>query len=240
VRTTENLSLRLDPEVVRLARRSAELTRQTLREFFEEAIRRYVASVTEPEESRNLLSTMEQALLNRVDQRLKDVVERIAALSAKEALDQAHALQIMKRVLLMQINDNGKTKAAINTAWNEAVERVRSRGRPYPPEVVEGLQAKIAQWEQWATEQTDTLKQTKAALEAAQAEVSKLKKEIEQKERDAAYFLGQNEAQDFAVQREMWVSDQLEKQGMNPLGRKTAADLRRIYTERHGHKEASR
>ncbi len=55
MRTTENLSLRLDPEVIRLARRAAQECRQTLREFFEQALRRHVAAVTKPEEQANLI-----------------------------------------------------------------------------------------------------------------------------------------------------------------------------------------
>lgn len=229
MRNTENLSLRLDPVVVRLARRTAEEYRQTLREFFEEAIRRHVAAVTTPEERVNLLSTVEESLLRRLDERIQDALERIAALSAKEAIDQAQTLQIVKRVLGMQINDNGKWKAAVNRAWEEAVERTRKRGRPFPPEAVEQLRDKIAKWERWAAEQTEALKENKAALEAARAETDRLKQEIQRKEREALLLKGQQEAQDFALQRELWVSDQLEKQGMNPLGRKTAAELRWMY-----------
>lgn len=237
MRTTENLSLRLDPEVVRLAGRTAEEFRQTLREFFEEAIRRHVAAVTTPEERVNLLSTVEEALLRRMDDRIRDALERIVALSAKEAIDQAQTLQIVKRVLGIQINDNGKRKAAVNRAWEEAVERTRKRGRPFPLEAVEQLEDKIAQWERWAGEQTEALKEAEAALRVATVENNRLKREIHDKEREVLFLKGQQEGQDFALQRELWVSEQLEKQGMNPLGRKTAAELRRIYTEEHRMKE---
>lgn len=238
MRNTENLSLRLDPEVVRLARRTAQERRQTLRELFEEAIRRHVAAVTTPEERVNLLSAVEEILLRRLDERLRDALERIVALQAKEAIDQAQTLQIVKRVLGMQVQDNAKWKAAVNRAWEEAVERTRKRGRPFPPEAVEELEEKIAQWQRWAGEQEEALKRTQAALEAATAENNRLKEQIQRGEREAFHLRGQHEAQDFALQRELWVSEQLEKQGLNPLGRKTAAKLRRIYTERHRAKEA--
>lgn len=245
MRNTENLSLRLDPEVVRLARRTAEEFKQTLREFFEDAIRRHAAALTTPEEKQNLLMTLEQSLLRRIDERLHDAIERIAALSAKEATDQAQALQLMKRCLFFLVNDQKAWNMEVNRAWDEAVERVRKRGRPLPPEVVDELMAKITQWERWATDQTEAVKKTKAALEAAQEEninlkrqIQELKQQVQNKERDVAFLSGQHAAQDYALQREMWVSDQLEKQGM--IGRKSAAEFRRIYTERNRETEASR
>lgn len=154
MRNTENLSLRLDPEVVRLARRSAEERRQSLREFFEEAVRRQVTAVTHPEERDNLLSTLELGLLNRIDQRLRDVLERVAALSAKEAIDQAHAVQMLKRVLMLQIDDKAKWKVAVDRAWDEATERVRKRGRMIPSEAVDELQAKAEELEKALAEKS--------------------------------------------------------------------------------------
>lgn len=38
---------------------------------------------------------------------------------------------------------------------------------------------------------------------------------------------------EFSYQREKWVADQLERQGMNPIGRRTAVELRRYYSEQH-------
>lgn len=192
--------------------------------------------MTTPEERTNLLSTVEEGLLRRMDERIRDALERIVALSAKEAIDQAHTLQLVKRVLGIQINDNAKWKAAVNCSWEEAVERTRKRGRPSPPEAVEELMDKIAHWERWALEQTEAMKETKAALEAARTDNNRLSQEIPGKEREAQKLRGRCDAQDYTLQRELWVSEQLEKQGMNLLGRKTAKELRRVYTERHGGK----
>lgn len=233
MRNTENLSLRLDPEVIQLARRSAEETEQTLREFFEGAVRRHVAALTGPEERTNLLSSVEEALLHRIDQRLKDVVERIAALSAKEAIDQAHALQIIKRVLYMQTGDQAKARTAINTAWDEATERVRGRGRPLAAEVAENLEAKLAEREKSVAELKEALQQTKAALQSAQAQNKDLKEQAQKLEEGSRTVHGRAQSMEFELGRERWVSEQLERQGLNPIGRKTAAELRRLYTDQH-------
>jgi hypothetical protein len=231
LRTTENLSLRLDPQVIHLARRTAEEKRQNLREFFEEAVRKYVATLTEPEDRSNLLSSVEEAFLARLQHRLDEVIERFAALSAKEAIDQAHTLQIIKRVLFMQVGDTGKSRTVINTAWDEAVARVQKRGRPVPPEVVDQLQEKVSLAEQRASEAESSLGKVTEDLKKARAEISRLNQVIQEKERSLHLMTGERERLDFEIQRELWVSDRLEKQGMSPLGRRTAADLRAQYTQ---------
>lgn len=231
MRTTENLSLRLDPDLVRLARRSATERELTLREFFEEAIRRHVAALTKPEEQQNLLSAVEQRFLRLMDQRICDMLERVAGLSVKEAIDQAFTVQIVKRLLYMQVGDQNRSKVALDKAWDEAVERVNKRGRPSPPEVVEQLQAKLAQWEQWAKEQKASLSKAQAEKQQAAGEIAKLTREKQELERQLLRLQAQHEQIQAELHREFWVSERLDRQGMNPIGRKSASELRKEYRQ---------
>lgn len=232
MRTTENLSLRLDPEVIRLARRAAQGCRQTLREFFEQALRRHVAAVTKPEEQANLISTVEEALLRQMDKRLNDVLERIAALSAKEALDQAHTLQILKRVLYLQVGDQKKTHIGIDQAWKEAVERVRSRGRPSPPEAVRELDDRLAAAEKKVADQAAELKETRSEAERLREEGSRMRLKLRECEGTVHPLKGRIEDLERLLEREEWVSRQLEAKGGLNFKRKTAAELREEYRRR--------
>jgi hypothetical protein len=232
MRTTENLSLRLDPEVVRLSRRTAEECRQTLREFFEAALRRHVAAVTSPEEQANLLSTVEEAFLKRMDKRLHEVLERVAALSAKEASDQAHTLQIVKRLLFMQVGDQKKTHTAIDQAWKEAVERVRSRGRPYPPEAVKELEDRLAAAEKLAAERAEQLQEAASEAQHAWKEVNKARAESRNGGGEVDRLKKRIQELERLLDRETWVSAQLEDQFWHQTKRKTAAELRQEHFKR--------
>lgn len=229
MRTTENLSLRLDPEVIRLARRAAQECRQTLREFFEQALRRHVAAVTKPEEQANLISTVEEAFLRQMDKRLNDVLELIAALSAKEALDQAHTLQILKRVFYLQVGDQKKTHIGIDQAWKEAVERVRSRGRPSPPEAVRELDAKLTAAEKQVAEQATQLREARSEAERLREEGNRLRLELREHEDTVQTLRRRIVDLEQLLRQEEWVSRQLEAQGGLNFRRKTAAELREEY-----------
>jgi Mg2+ and Co2+ transporter CorA len=228
VRTTENLSLRLDPEVVRLARRTAEERRQTLREFFEDALRRQVTAVTSPEERANLLTTVEDAFLQRLDKRLHDVLERVAALSAKEATDQAHTLQILKRVLFLQIDDQKKTHIVIDQAWKEAVERVRSRGRPFPPEAVKELEDKLAASERLVVEQAEQLEQARLQTERVNQELKRVRSQTGDQDDTVRRLRERVSELERLLKREAWVCEQLQA-GPGFGRRKTANELRQEY-----------
>lgn len=245
MRTTQNLSLRLDPEVDRLARRTAESLKMTLREFYEAAVRYYVTACTTPEERTNLLSSVEAAFLNRLDGRIKDMLERVAALSAKEAMDQAHTLQMMKRVLFGQVKDRNEYKKIAESAWAEAVAKVQKRGRPVPPDVLVELQSKLDEREERLEAKDGEVRQAwdeaKQALEAkrsANQEIITLKNALARVSRELQSLEGalqwqQRERKELELElrRERWVSERLEKQGMNPIGRKTAAELRAQFDQ---------
>ena len=230
MRTTENLSLRLDPEVIRLARRTAAERRATLREFLEEALRRHVAAVTVPEERANLLSAVEEAFLRRLDERLRDVLERITVLSAKEAIDQAFTVQLLKRVLMAQIGD-AKYKDSEERAREEAVARVQKRGRPTAPEVAETLRNKIKEWETFAAGQKARADKLQAEQTTTTSQLAEVQRQLADRDAQAVRLRDQVRDLEGQLGLERWVIERLDKQGLNPIGRRTAAELRHAYTQ---------
>ncbi len=99
LRTTEGFFVRIDAEVARLARATAQERQMPLRELVERALREYISGTTEPERRAAALHAMEQALLGRLDRRLGQHLERVAGLYAREAFDVAQTLDLVKRIL---------------------------------------------------------------------------------------------------------------------------------------------
>ncbi len=150
-------------------------------------------------------------------------------MSAKEALDQAHTLQILKRVLYLQVGDQKKTHIGIDQAWKEAVERVRSRGRPSPPEAVGELAAKLTAAAKQVADQAAQLREARSEAERFCEEANRLRLKLREHEDTVQTLRERVEDLERRLQREEWVSRQLEAQGGLNFRRKTAAEFRDEY-----------
>jgi hypothetical protein len=126
--------VRIDAEVARLARATAEHQKIPLREVTERALKLFIAEVTDPGRRAAALHAMEDALLGRMDRRLGQHYERVAGLYAREAFDIAQMLDLMKRLLWHSIRgDKEMYTKYVDESRTEATRILRQRAEiPLP------------------------------------------------------------------------------------------------------------
>lgn len=137
-RTTETLFLRMDPVLVRAVKDLAKSKDMAISELAEDVLRSYVSDSIDANRRAKLLQATEQALLSRVEERFRRLAPNVQGLYAKEALDVALAVELLKQVAAMGLRDERQLASVIQNARQEAHRRVSSRSTwsgPIPPEV---------------------------------------------------------------------------------------------------------
>lgn len=124
---TEGFFARIDAQVARLARATAEERKMPLRELVEKALRMYINELTEPERRAAALHAMEEALLGRLDRRLGQHLERVSGLYAREAFDLAQTLDLVKRILWHTVRDREMMTTYLNESRTEATKTLQQR-----------------------------------------------------------------------------------------------------------------
>lgn len=164
---TEPFFVRIDGEVARLVRATAEHQKVPLREVTERALKMFIAEVTEPERRAAALHGMEEALLGRMDRRLGQHYERVAGLYAREAYDVAQALELVKRVLWHSIRGDKELYGKhVDETRKEATRILKQRAEiPLPGSNAEEAVKKAQEKAFKLQEQIDHLNQTVKRLE---------------------------------------------------------------------------
>lgn len=186
-RTTETLYLRMDPALVRAVKQLARDRNLTHSELAEEALRSYVSDSTDADHRAKLLQATEEALLARVEGRFNRLASNIQGLYAKEALDIALAVELLKQLLAMGVREERQLSSLINGARQEAHRRVTSRTDwkgPLPPEIEEKL-AKLAQEKAALLERIQQLKEQLSDTEAKRVALLRGQEELREA-RDSA------------------------------------------------------
>lgn len=178
-RTTETLFLRLDPALARTVRDQAKARDRTISALAEEALKAYINDTTSADHRAKLLQATEEALLSRVEQRLNQLLINVRGLYAKEAMDTAQTLELVKQVLALGLRDERQLTSIINGSRQEAHRRISARA-PWPAPIPPEVEAKLA-----------LLENDKAQLTA---QVNQLKKQISTLEGHVeTYRAGQDE-----------------------------------------------
>jgi hypothetical protein len=178
---TEGFFVRIDTEVARLARSTAEERQMPLRELVERALRQHIAEITEPEQRAAALHAMEDALLGRMDRRLGQHFERVAGLYAREAFDVAQTLDLVKRLLTYSARDREILQKHLSESRVEATRHLKQRADwqgGTDPEVEEALKKArelAGQWEAYAKSQ-------EAAKTRLEQENQKLKADLKEQQ----------------------------------------------------------
>jgi len=165
---TEGFFVRIDTEVARLARATAEERKIPLRDLTERALRAYVSEVQEPERRASALHAMEEALLGRLERRLAQHFERVAGLYAREAFDLAVNLDLTKRTMAWVVKDREKITRYLEDARATATRTLRERAA-LPVDAQEAVQ-----------EAREIARSWKAKAEAAQGELDAARTRVEQ------------------------------------------------------------
>lgn len=162
-RTTETLFLRLDPALARTVRDQAKARDTTISALAEEALKAYINDTTGADHRTQLLQVTEEALLTRVEERFNRLLSNVRGLYAKEALDSAQTLELVKQVLALGLRDEKQLATLINGARQEAHKRISARApwsTPIPPEV----EAKLATLEKEKAKLNDAINQQKQQI----------------------------------------------------------------------------
>lgn len=163
-RTTETLFLRVDPALARTVRDHAQAQSITISALAEEALKTYINDRTDANQRTVLLQVTEQALLSRMEERLNRLLSNVRGLYAKEALDTAQALELVKQVLALGIRDQRQLTSILNAARQEAHKRVSARApwsTPSPPEV----EARLTTQEREKAQLTAQIQKLKSYIE---------------------------------------------------------------------------
>jgi len=175
---TEGVFVRIDSEVARLARATAEERQMPLRELVERALRGFISEQYEPERRAAALHAMEEALLGRLDRRLAQHLERIAGLYAREAFDLAVNLDLTKRTLAWVVKDRETILGYLEEAKATATRTLRERA-VLPAEAQEAVQKAREEAKGWQ----GRAKALEAQVEAERARADSMAQELEQERR---------------------------------------------------------
>lgn len=232
-RTTETLFLRLDPALVRTVRELAKSRKLAISALAEEALQVYVSDSTSADHRAKLLQATEEALLARVEARFGSLARNIQGLYAKEAIDAAMGVELLKQVLALGVREDRQLKSVIQNARQEAHRRVSSRSSwtgPVPPEV----EAKLDQVEQEKRKLHEEIYQLKARVgqlegncDAYRRGQEELRSELARERKEGGHQLLQLSQ---AYQRLEWAVQRYEAQGM--LKRKSIQEFLADYDRR--------
>lgn len=175
---TEGFFVRIESEVARLARATAEERKVPLRELTERALRAYIGEVQEPVRRAAALHPMEEALLGRLDRRLAQHLERIAGLYAREAYDLAMVLDLSKKTMAWVVNDRDKIIRYMQEAKAAATRTIKERAA-FPAEAQEAVE-EARQTARTLQGKVETLQ---AQLDAERARADQVTAELEQERR---------------------------------------------------------
>ncbi len=229
-RTTETLFLRVDPEVARLVRRASEERQLGISQLAEKALRQYLAESIAADDRKNLLSAVEEGMINRIDQRINDTLRRVGNLYAREAFDQAEALFLVKVLVSMQVRDERTLENFLGQARKDATERLKTRVGPEADALAKArdrvevllkerdeARASAQAEHQRAAKTEQELTAVKGRLTEANERVRSLEQQVLEERRTATY----------ERQRDEWAATQYEAQGM--LRRKSFQEWRAEY-----------
>lgn len=170
-RTTDTLFLRVDPALARTVRYLAQKEKVSISAWAELALTARVNDSTAGAHRSKLLQATEEALLSRIEARLANLLRNVQGLYAKEALDVAMILELLKGLIAMGLKDKRQVQESLQGARQEAHRRISKRSEfsfPVPPE----LEAKL-----------NTLEQEKqqmiAYIDKQEAEIEHLKGKVE-------------------------------------------------------------
>jgi hypothetical protein len=226
-RNTETLFLRVDPEVARMVRRESEGRQVGISQLAEAALRHYLAETTGEEDRKNFLGSVEEALVKRLEGRVKEFLNRIGDLYAREAFDHAEALFLVKALVSMEARDEKVTERLLTHARKDATARLKQRvevdveGLAQARSQVERLSAELARMKQEVAAQTGRAERAEQQLAAMEEKVGTLNKQLRQ----------QKHMQQYERDRDEWAGQQMENQGM--LRRKTFQEWRVEYQWQH-------
>lgn len=213
---TEGFFVRIDSEVARLARATAEERKMPLRELAERALRAFIGEVQEPERRAAALHPMEEALLGRLDRRLAQHLERVAGLYAREAYDVAMTLDLTKKTMAWVVNDREKIIRYIDDAKTKAARTLKERAA-LPVDAQEAVEE--------AREVARALKGKAEALEAQlsaeRARADNVTRELQQERR----------LRRRAEERITWAMKEFEAQ--RGFGRRPLSDFLEQYDREH-------
>lgn len=231
---TEPFFVRIDSEVARLARATAEDQQMPLREVTERALKAFIAEVTEPGRRAAALHAMEDALLGRMDRRLGQHYERVAGLYARQAFDTAQALDLVKRVLWHTVRDNRMFEQFLEESRKEANRILKQRAEvPLPGTEAEQAVKKAEDRAFKLQEEIDHLKKEIKKLEQANdALVGRARKaEDRASDMDKEVFYASAKAERVEA-RFAWAIREFEAQ--RGFSRRPIADFLRLWDEQNG------
>lgn len=232
---TEPFFVRIDSEVARLARATAEHQKVPLREVTERALKLFIAEVTDPERRANALHAMEEALLGRMDRRLGQHYERVAGLYAREAFDIAQTLDLVKQLLWYQTRGDKETYGKfLDQSRKEAYRVLNMRAElPLPgsnaDEAVKKVQERADQLQQKINHLNSELKKLEQTNEALASRSRKA--EDREHELDQAFWHEKAKAEKIEA-RFTWAIRQYEAQ--RGFTKRPIGDFLRSWDEQNG------
>jgi hypothetical protein len=234
VGVTEPFFVRIDSEVARLARATAEHQQMPLREVTERALKAFIAEVTEPERRAAALHAMEDALLGRMDRRLGKHYERVADLYARQAFDTAQTLDLVKRVLWYSIRDNHIFEKYLDDSRKEATRVLKQRAEvPLPGSAAEDAVKKAQDAAHKLKEEIDHLNKEIKKLEQTNDALVGRARKAEVRAADVEQDLFRESAKAEKIEaRFTWAIQQFEAQ--RGFSRRPIADFLRIWDDQNG------
>lgn len=169
-RTTETLFLRLDPALARTIRDQAKARDTTISALAEEALKAFIHDTTSADHRAKLLQVTEEALLSRMEERLNRLLTNIRGLYAKEALDTAQTLELVKQVVALGLRDERQLANIINGARHEAHKRISARA-PWPAPIPPEVEARMATQEREKAQLTAQVKQLQERVSSLAGQV---------------------------------------------------------------------
>lgn len=231
---TEPYFVRIDSEVARLARATAENQKIPLREVTERALKAFIAEVTEPGRRAAALHAMEEALLGRMDRRLGQHYERVAGLYARQAFDTAQALDLVKRVLWYSVRDNHMMEKFLDESRKEANRILKQRAEvPLPGSGAEEAVKKAQDAAFKLQEEIDHLKKEMKKLEQANDTLGNRARRAEDRAADLEKVLFYESAKvEKTEARFTWAIQQFEAQ--RGFSRRPIADFLAMWDAQNG------